>query len=85
VTDKDLENFILINYEFWFYLGGVMRDVPLKTADEYDALTQWKKYVNWEAGIRKKIKVKFNRRARRAVKIRIKAGIDEYTNLIEKE
>jgi len=32
--------------------------------DEYDALTRWRKYFDWRAGVRKKTKRKFNKRQR---------------------
>jgi hypothetical protein len=44
------------------------REIPLKGGDEYDALTTAKKYYGFRAGTRKKIKARFNRRARKASK-----------------
>lgn len=40
----------------------------LKTADEYDALTRWRKYLSWRAGERAAIKAGYNRRQRRIAK-----------------
>ena len=37
----------------------------LKTGDEYDALTKFKKYIRWRAGQRKRIKRRYNKRERR--------------------
>ena len=39
--------------------------IPLKTGDEYDALTGLKKLLRWRPGERKKQKNFFNRRMRR--------------------
>jgi hypothetical protein len=33
-----------------------MKRKPLNTGDEYDALTKWKKFVNFRAGQRKRRK-----------------------------
>jgi len=40
----------------------------LKSGDEYDALTRWRKYVGYRAGTVKAIKRKFNKRIRRESK-----------------
>jgi len=40
----------------------------LKGGDEYDALTGWKKFLNWNSGVRKRIKRQFNKRIRQKVK-----------------
>ncbi len=45
--------------------------IPLKTGDEYDALTGWKRYKGWRPGVRKGIKRGYNRRARRMAKMEI--------------
>jgi len=42
-----------------------MKLTKLKSAEEYDALTRWKSYLNWKPGQRKKIKNQHNRRIRR--------------------
>jgi len=39
--------------------------LPMKSADEYDALTKWKKFIAWRPGQRKRIKNAYNRRIRR--------------------
>lgn len=36
----------------------------MRGGDEYDALTPWKKYIGWRPGARKRIKRRFNKRAR---------------------
>lgn len=41
------------------------REVPMIDGDEIDALTRWKKYIRFRPGERKRIKRKFNKRARR--------------------
>jgi len=42
--------------------------IPMNSGDEYDALTRWKRYVHWRPGERKRIKRRYNRRARRLAK-----------------
>ena len=37
---------------------------PMKSGDEYDALTGWKRLLHWRPGERKKIKRRHNRRLR---------------------
>lgn len=39
--------------------------VPLKRADEYDALTRWRHYLHWRPSERKRIKRRVNKRERR--------------------
>jgi hypothetical protein len=41
--------------------------VPLKSGDEYDALTRWRKLIRFRPGVRKAAKTIFNRRVRRCV------------------
>jgi hypothetical protein len=43
-------------------------ELPLKSGDEQDALTPWKKYLRWRPGVRKKIKRNYNKRIRRKAK-----------------
>ena len=43
----------------------------MKTGDEYDAFTGWKRYLHWRPGERKRIKRGYNRRARRLAKLEI--------------
>jgi hypothetical protein len=45
-----------------------MKRMPLGSADEYDALTRWKKFLKWRPGQRKKIKRTYNKRERRWLK-----------------
>ena len=52
-----------------------MKRKPLKTGDEYDALTKWKKFVKFRAGERKKIKKKYNRKERQWLKRTDEHGI----------
>ena len=47
--------------------------VPLTNADEEDAFTQWRRYLYWKAGERRKIKQRYRRRCRRVAKLTIKA------------
>lgn len=46
-----------------------MSRIPMKTGDEYDALTKWKNYCTWRAGERAKIKRLYRRRERRANRV----------------
>jgi hypothetical protein len=39
--------------------------MPLKRADEHDALTGWRKYLIWRPGERKAIKRRVSKRERR--------------------
>ncbi len=41
-----------------------MRSLPMKGGDEYDALTRWRKVLDWRAGERSWIKRKYRRRER---------------------
>lgn len=45
------------------------RREPMKSGDEYDALTRWRKFLRWRAGERAKIKRLFRRRERRVGKV----------------
>lgn len=45
------------------------RDIAMKGGGERDALTRAKRFYHWRAGTRRYFKRKFNKRARRAVKI----------------
>lgn len=47
----------------------MVKKIPLKSGDEYDALTKAKKYFNFKAGQRKKIKARYNKRLRKVNKI----------------
>jgi len=42
-----------------------MKHTKMKSADEYDALSRWKKLFHWRPGQRKKIKNIHNKRIRR--------------------
>jgi hypothetical protein len=42
-----------------------MKRAPLKSGDEYDALTRAKKYYIWKSGDRKAIKKSYNKRERK--------------------
>jgi len=45
-----------------------MSKIPLKSGDEYDALTKARKYYNWSKGQIKKIKRGYNKRFRKVGK-----------------
>ncbi len=40
----------------------------MKTSDEHDALTRWRRFVNWRPGMRALIKRGYNKRVRRVTK-----------------
>ena len=42
--------------------------LPLKSGDEFDALTRWRRYLHWEPGERRRIKRAYRKRARREQK-----------------
>ncbi len=46
--------------------------IPLKSADEYDALTKGRKYHSFGSGILKKIKRGYNKRFRKLAKREVK-------------
>jgi len=43
--------------------------IPMVGGDEYDALTRWRRYLNWKPGERKRIKRRYNKRVRRHVRL----------------
>jgi len=43
-------------------------EIPLKSGDEYDAFTRWRRLLRWKAGQIKKIKQRYNKRLRRKIK-----------------
>ena len=42
-----------------------MKRMPMKTGDEYDALTRFKKLLRWRSGQRKAIKRAYNKKERK--------------------
>lgn len=40
----------------------------MKGGEEFDAFTGWKRFFNWNSGVRKRIKRQFNKRIRKEVK-----------------
>ena len=42
-----------------------MKRMPMKTGDEYDALTRFKKFLKWRSGQRKTIKRAYNKKERK--------------------
>lgn len=44
----------------------------MKTGDEFDALTQWKRVLNWRGGERKRQKRAYNKRQRKCSKQKLK-------------
>ncbi len=47
-----------------------MKRIPLKGGDEYDALTGWRRFLNYlaKSGRKKAMRKKYNKRFRKAVK-----------------
>ena len=50
------------------------RRIPMRTGDEYDALTRWRKVLPWRAGERARIKRLYRRRERRTAQREIARG-----------
>ena len=49
-----------------------MKRMPMKTGDEWDALTKAKRFFRWRSGVRKRIKKQYNKKERQWMK-----GVDE--------
>ena len=49
-----------------------MKRMPMRTGDEYDALTKVKRFLKWKRGERKRIKKQYNKKERQWLK-----GLDE--------
>jgi hypothetical protein len=43
-------------------------ELPLKSGDEHDALTRWKRFLNWRPGKRVLVKRQYNKRVRKEAK-----------------
>ncbi len=43
-------------------------EVPIKSGYEHDALTRWRRFLQWRPGQRAQIKRKYNKRVRREAK-----------------
>jgi len=48
------------------------RELPMKTGDEHDALTGWRRFLNWRPGVRASVKRGYNKRVRRELKQQIR-------------
>ena len=55
-----------------------MKRIPMKTGDEFDALTGWRNVLHWRTGERARIKRAYRRRERNANRVSLWAGIAEY-------
>jgi hypothetical protein len=53
-----------------------MKRMPMKTAEEYDALTKTKRFLKWGRGERKRIKKKYNKAERQWLKNLLRWGKD---------
>ena len=53
------------------------RSIPMRGADEYDALTSWRRCYSWKKGVLKKIKRRFNKRERANGRVMIKKESEE--------
>jgi hypothetical protein len=51
-------------------------ELPLKSGDEFDALTGWRRYLNWRPGVRALIKRRYNKRVRQTAKLVQKLASD---------
>ena len=45
-----------------------MKRMPMKAAEEYDALTKTKRFLKWRCGQRKRIKQRYNKAERQWLK-----------------
>jgi hypothetical protein len=45
-----------------------MKRMPMRKAEEYDALTKTKRFLKWRRGVRKRIKQRYNRKERQWLK-----------------
>ena len=52
-------------------------EVPLKSGDEYDALTPWKRFLHFKPGTRKEIKRGFRKRVRKFVRKMLRKQDDD--------
>jgi hypothetical protein len=52
------------------------RELPMKTGDEHDALTRWRRFLNWRPGVRAAIKRGYNKRVRREARQQIRLSTD---------
>jgi len=53
-----------------------MKRMPMKTAEEYDALTKTKRFLKWRCGQRKRIKQRYNKAERQWLKQLVEAYED---------
>ena len=49
----------------------------LKSGEEYDALTRWRKRLYWKPGETKKVKHKYNKRQRKQSRFELKRQADD--------
>jgi hypothetical protein len=52
------------------------RRIPLRSGDEYDALTRWRRYLDFRPGERKRVKHGYWRRFRRKVRLGLRTADD---------
>ena len=45
-----------------------MKRMPMRKAEEYDALTKTKRFLKWRRGVRKRIKQQYNKKERQWLK-----------------
>jgi hypothetical protein len=55
-----------------------MKRMPMKTGDEWDALTKVKRFLKWRRGERKRIKKQYNKKERQWLKT--ETNKEEYSN-----
>lgn len=56
-----------------------MKRIPLKSCDEYDALTSWRRVMAYvqRSGVKKAIRKQYNKRFRKAVKVDTQKQLSE--------
>lgn len=47
-------------------------EVPLKSGDEYDVFTGWRHVIRWKQGQIRRIKRRYHKRVRKAIKERLR-------------
>ena len=49
--------------------------IPTKGGDEHDAFSGWRRFLHWRPGERPRLKRKFNKRVRAAIKDEIRRNV----------
>lgn len=59
-----------------------MNKLPIKSWEEEDCFTEWRKFLRWQKGVIKKAKRRYSKRVRRWHKIEINNQLRENINSI---